>query len=187
MSLEDVVVSDIMVKEVLVVNEIASLQQACKVMSTNKIGSVIVVSNADIVPSKDRIPIGIITESDVVKQIGIDPYRSHYSVSELLHRPLVTVPPSTSLRYALRLMVGENIRRLPVVENGKLVGIVSDKDIYRAIVKNESLITSLINDELLIKHIEELEQPWVYKLGEILHKRLNTNRIRESEKSKKMV
>lgn len=187
MSLEEVVVSDIMVRDVRVLSESASLHQACKVMSTDKIGSVVVVSNADIALSKDRIPVGIITESDVVKQIGIDPYRSHYSVSELLSRPLVSVPPSTSLRYALRLMVGENIRRLPVVENGKLVGIVSDKDIYRAIVRNESLIASLVNDELLTSHIEVVEQPWVYKLGEILHKRLNTNWISESEKSKKMV
>jgi CBS domain-containing protein len=61
------------------------------------------------------------------------------------------------------------------MDDSKLAGIITDKDIYRAIVKNESLISALISDKLLIKHVEELEQPWVYKLGEILHKRLEYN------------
>ncbi len=172
MSLEDLFVSEIMVKNVQIVGENATLHQACKVMSSNNIGSVVIVTNVE--SNKDRIPIGIITESDVVKQIGVDPYRSHFPVSELTRRPLITIPPSTSLRYALRLMVSENIRRLPVVENSRLLGIVTDRDIYRAIVKSESLIASLISDELLMKHIKEHDQPWVYKLGQIIHKRIGS-------------
>ena len=131
-----------------------------------------IVTNAD--SDENSIPIGIITERDVVKQIGIDPYRSHFSVCELINRSLITIPPSTSLRYALRLMVSENIRRLPVVENSKLVGIVTDKDIYHAIVKNESLILSLVDDEFLLEHIKERDQPWVNKLGQIMHKRIES-------------
>ena len=69
------------------------------------------------------------------------------------------------------------------MDDRKLVGIVTDKDIYRAIAKNESLISALISDELLVKHIEELEQPWVYKLGEILHKRPDISGIRNSQES----
>lgn len=175
MSLEDAVVSHVMVKDVKVVAENASLQQACKIMASNKVGSVIVVTNADNHSSSikgDRIPIGIITESDVVKQIGIDPYRSHFSVGELRSQPLTMIHPSTSIRHALRLMVAENIRRLPVVENGKLIGIVTDKDIYHAIVKSESLIASFVNDDFLMQNLDELEQPWAQKLGEILHRRL---------------
>jgi acetoin utilization protein AcuB len=87
-----------------------------------------------------------------------------------MSHPLTTITPNTSLKDALRLFVSKDIRRLPVVDNRKLVGIVTDKDIYRAIAKDESLISALINDELLVKHVEELQQPWVYKLGEILHK-----------------
>jgi signal-transduction protein with cAMP-binding, CBS, and nucleotidyltransferase domain len=142
-------------------------------MSSNNIGSVVIVTNTD--SNKDRIPIGIITERDVVKLIGVDPYKSHLSVSELIDKPLITVPPSTSLRYALRLMVSENIRRLPVVENSKLVGIVTDRDIYHEIIRNESLIFALASDELLVKRAEDLQKPWVYKLGEILHKRIDNS------------
>jgi CBS domain-containing protein len=174
MSLDDLFVSEIMVKDVQIVGESVSLQEACKVMSSRDIGSVVIVTNVD--SKENRIPIGIITEHDVAKQIGIDPYRSHFSVPELLtNRTLITIPATTSLRYALRLMVSENIRRLPVVENSRLVGIVTDKDIYRAIVKNESLIASLMGDEFLAAHVKVQEQPWVYKLGEILHRRLGSD------------
>lgn len=170
MGLDDLSVSGIMIRDVCVVGETAPLRDACKVMSSNHIGSVVIVTSLD--TDKDSIPIGIITEKDVVEQIGIDPYRSHFSVCELMNRSLITVPPSTSLRYALRLMVSENIRRLPVVENSKLVGIVTDRDIYHAIVRNESLILSLVDDEFLLEHIKEHDRPWVNKLGQIMHTRI---------------
>lgn len=179
MSLDNVPVSSVMIRDVKTVGENDSLQQACKVMQINNIGSVIVVASNK---EPDKVPVGIITERDVVKNIAIDPSRSHFSARELMSHPLITVTSNISLKDALRLIVSRDIRRLPVVDNRKLVGIVTDKDIYRAIAKNESLISAFINDELLIKHIEELEQPWVYKLGEILHKRLS-NSIRESGES----
>lgn len=181
MSLENVPVSSVMIRNVKTVGENDSLQQTCKVMQINKIGSVIVVANNK---ETDKVPIGIITETDVVKHIAIDPSHSHFSARELMSHPLTTITSNTSLKEALRLIVSRDIRRLPVVDNSKLVGIVTDKDIYRAIAKNESLISALISDELLIKHIEELEQPWVYKLGEILHKRLGIEGIGESGESK---
>ena len=178
MSLDDVIVSDIMVREVITVNEHASVQQTCKLMSEHRIGSVVVLSYG-VQTSKVSVPVGIITANDVVKQIGIDPYRSRFSASEVLSAPLITIPPTTSSRYALRLMVGANIRRLPVVEDGRLVGIVTDKDIYRAIAKSEFLIASLVEDELIIKHIEE-RRPWIYNLGEIVHKTPG-NEVRRSQ------
>ncbi len=171
MSLDNVPVSSIMVRDVKTIVENDSLQQACKVMQINNIGSVIVVASN----KESKVPVGIITERDVVKHMAIDPSHSHFSARELMSRPLIIITLNTSLKDALRLIVSKDIRRLPVVDNRKLVGIVTDKDIYRAIARNESLISALISDELLVKHIEELEQPWVYKLGEILHKRLGSS------------
>jgi CBS domain-containing protein len=169
MSFDSVSVSSLMIRDVKTIFESDSLQKACEIMQTNNIGSVIVVAGNN---APDKIPLGIITERDVVKHIATDPSRSHLPARDLMTHPLVTIGPNTSLRDALRLIVTRDIRRLPVVDNRKLVGIVTDKDIYRVIAKNESLISALISDEVLMKHIEELEQPWVYKLGEILHKRL---------------
>lgn len=180
MSLENFPISSIMIKDVKTVGEIDSLQQACKVMQINKIGSVIFIA---INKESDKVPVGIITERDVVKQIAMDPSRSHFSTRELMSHPLITIASNSSLRDALHIIVSRDIRRLPVMDDRKLVGIVTDKDIYRAIAKNESLISALISDELLVKHIEELEQPWVYKLGEILHKRPDISGIRKSQES----
>lgn len=172
MSIENIPVSSIMVKDVKTVKDGDSLQQACRVMRAAGIGSVVVVGSDG---KGETVPLGIITERDVVGHIALDPSKAHSPMRELMSSPLITIPPDTSLRDALRIIVSRNIRRLPVVDGGKLIGIVTDKDIYRAISKNESLIAGLISDELLVKHIEELQQPWVYKLGEILHKRLNDN------------
>lgn len=172
MSIENIPVSSIMVKDVKTVKDNDSLQHACKVMKAAGIGSVVVVGSDG---KGETVPLGIITERDVVGHIALDPSKARSPVQDLMSSPLLTIPPDTSLRDALRIIVSRDIRRLPVVEGGKLVGIVTDKDIYRAISKNESLIAGLISDELLVKHIEELQQPWVYKLGEILHKRVDDN------------
>lgn len=172
MSLENIPVSSVMVRDVKTVSEKDSLQKACMVMSYNKIGSVIIVTGND---GSYTTPVGILTESDVVRHIARDPSLSQASVRPVMSHPLITVSPTSSLKEALHTIVSRNIRRLPVIENGKLVGIVTDKDIYRMIARNESLIASLISDEMLLKHVEELEQPWVYKLGEILRKRLGAD------------
>lgn len=176
MSLDNVPVSSVMTSDVSTIGENYSLQQACKVMQKFKIGNVIVVPSRK---EADKVPVGIVPERDIVKHMAIDPSHIHFSARELMSHPLITVTSDTSMKDALHLIVSRDIRRLPVVDNGKLVGIVTDMDIYRAIAKNGSLISALAGDELLIKHIEELEQPWVHNLGEILHKRFS-NGISES-------
>ncbi len=181
MSLENVAISSVMTKDVKTINENDSLHQACKVMKLNKIGCVIIVASNK---EAEKVPVGIITERDVVNHIAIDPSRSHFSARESMSHPLITITPNASLKDALRIIISRNIRRLPVVENRKLVGIVTDKDIYRAISKSESLISALTTDELFIERSEELRQPWVYSLGDVLHKRLGTNGINESPNTK---
>lgn len=169
-SLENIPISSIMVKEVKTSTHDETLQEACKVMSSHKIGSVIVTGGEGENP---KIPIGIVTDSDVVGHIAADAQSVYSKLRDIMSRPLITVAPNTSLRDALRTLVSKNIRRLPVVENGVLVGIVTDRDIYRAIAKDESLIAGLLSDEVLLEHAKELERPWVYNLGEILHKRVS--------------
>jgi CBS-domain-containing membrane protein len=89
---------------------------------------------------------------------------------------LGTISPNSSLRDALVILISKNIRRLPVVDNNEnLVGIITDKDIYTEIAKSEAFIAGLLNEEFLRKYTQRLEQPWIYSLGEILHKRLSAN------------
>lgn len=171
MSLDYVPVSSVMTRDVSTIGENDSLQQTCKVMQIKDIGNVIVVSSDN---EPEKVPVGIVTERDIVKHMAIDPSHGQFSARELMSHPLITVTSDTSMKVALRLIVSRNIHRLPVVGSGKLTGIVIDKDISRAIAKNEFLISAIFGDELLIRHVEELEQPWIYNLGEFSKRGLAT-------------
>ena len=67
-------------------------------------------------------------------------------------------------------MQRKNIRRLVIVEKEKMVGIITDKDIFRAIVNNQDLLLSLPNDELIREHRTTYEQFGKYWFTDIVHK-----------------
>ena len=72
-------------------------------------------------------------------------------ISEIMSKPLITIRKVTSINDAISIMQAKNIRRLPVVENtGKMIGIITDKDILKAIMTNQSLATSLLADPTLL-------------------------------------
>lgn len=161
-----------MIRDVKTLSDSDSLEQACRVMNDNAIGSVIVVRSGE---GPEKIPVGIITERDVLRHIALDLSKARFPMRKLMSHPLATISPETSLRDALLIIVSKNIRRLPVMQNSKLVGIVTDRDIYRAIAKDESLLASVINDERLVQHIKKMQQSWMNILEEILQKRLEKN------------
>lgn len=155
-----------MIRDVKTVNDSDSLSQACRIMNDNAIGSVVVVKN------KQKIATGILTERDVLRHIALDASKAQLRMSELMSRPLITASPETSLRDALFIMISKNIRRLPILKDGKLVGIVTDRDIYRTITEDESLLAMVINDQRLVKHVKKLQQSWINTLEAILQKHL---------------
>jgi predicted transcriptional regulator len=66
-------------------------------------------------------------------------------VSEIMSSPLITIWEFTAITDAISVMQTKNIRRLPVLDNnGKMIGIITDKDILKAIMTNQSLATSLL-------------------------------------------
>ena len=78
---------------------------------------------------------GIISERDIVRQIALDQacYLSR-SVMTLMTQDVFTVGPETSLEECMQLMTEEHIRHLPVVEAGKLIGLISIGDVVKAII-----------------------------------------------------
>jgi CBS domain-containing protein len=116
---------NVMVKNVVTVDEAASVKEAADIMNRFEIGSVITTR-------KGR-PIGIITERDLLKRIvseGRDARETR--VKEIMSSPLVVVSPDTDLEEAARLMFKMKIKKLPVAEENRLVGLVSLTDIARA-------------------------------------------------------
>ena len=69
----------------------------------------------------------------------------------LMKAPLITIGPNSSIIDAMETMQQKDIRRLPVVDSkGKLLGIVTDKDIFRVILKYQTLASSGTSDQILV-------------------------------------
>ncbi|HHE39188.1 MAG TPA: CBS domain-containing protein [Candidatus Cloacimonetes bacterium] len=115
-----------MLTDVKTCTENETIDSVAKIMSTNDIGSVIVV--------KDGIPIGIFSERDLLKRVvasGKNPTKT--TVGEVMTRELITISKDKKLREVYHVFVINHIRHLPILENGKLIGIVSLKDIARVL------------------------------------------------------
>jgi CBS domain-containing protein len=118
------VVQDIMTRDVVTINESETTLQAAIIMSEKGISSLIVV--------RDSKPVGIITERDFVKKIcakKIDV--SVVKVNEIMSKIQTFADPETPIDVAVQRMINHRIRRLPVLSNEKIVGIVTVTDLAK--------------------------------------------------------
>jgi CBS domain-containing protein len=126
-------------KSLVTISPTATAMEAVNVMNEEKIGSVIVVN--------DGAPVGIFTERDVLVRIvaaGRD--ASTTLVEEIMTTELVAVRPSTTVEEAMRIVTTKRCRHLPVMEEGRLVGLVSIGDLTRWTVRDhENRIEGLID------------------------------------------
>lgn len=159
MSIESVTISSIMVKEVKTAMENQSIRSVAKIMTDNKIGSVVIVNNSD---TSD--PVGIITERDIVRIVGAEQVLTlQMPVRDVMSKPVVTMGLTNSIKDALQQMELKDIRRLPVVnKEKKIIGIVTEKDIFRALMTNQSLIMSFC-ETLMVEY-----KPVYERLGEFI-------------------
>ena len=116
-----------MSKTVYTLPPIKKTVDALDVMVKKNIGALVVVERGKI--------IGIITERDIVREITKSSDYLDRRLSETSKRSVITVDPKTPLWEAFALMLKNKIRRLPVVKNGKLVGIVTERDLFKWVVK----------------------------------------------------
>lgn len=86
-------------------------------------GSLVIVLN--------NAPVGIITERDLVRKIIAQKKDTSKKVSEVMSESLITIAPEDDVKEASKKMLINGLRRLPVVKNGKLVGIVTATDLAR--------------------------------------------------------
>ncbi|MBC7080849.1 MAG: CBS domain-containing protein [Thermoplasmatales archaeon] len=121
---KEILVKDIMSRSPVIIKGDATVLEASKEMKAEKVGSVVVVKNGK--------PVGILTESDILKKIvaeGKD--ASKTKVKDVMSSPLISISPNEKVEKALKLFGENRIRRLPVVENGKLVGMITERDIVQ--------------------------------------------------------
>jgi CBS domain-containing protein len=115
-------IREVMTPNPKTVAQSATIMEAACAMRDNDIGDVVVVDNGRLC--------GILTDRDIVVRalaVGCDPNRT--SVGEICSRSLVTLAPDDTTGQAVRVMREHAIRRLPVEENGQVVGIVTLGDV----------------------------------------------------------
>lgn len=114
-------VADIMTKASVTESPSDSLRSAADTMWRQQTGSLLVMDGDALV--------GIVTERDVMKAVARGRDVDATPVSEIMTRDVLTIAPTTSLHEAARHMAARWIRHLPVLEGGRLVGIVSQRDL----------------------------------------------------------
>lgn len=120
-------VKDIMTKDVVTLDADRCVFDAAKLMAEKSIGCIIILIKG--------YPVGIITERDIVRRIVANRASSDMKLTDVMTKELITVNPDMSLREAARVMQKNKIRRLPVLKDNQLVGIVVASDFVRNVGK----------------------------------------------------
>jgi CBS domain-containing protein len=115
---------DVMVREVITIDENVPVKEAVDIMNQFEIGSIIATRKGKAV--------GIITERDLLKRIVAEGKNAKKtSVKDIMSSPLIVITPNTDLEEAARLMFEKKIKKLLVIDQNRLVGLVSLTDIAR--------------------------------------------------------
>ena len=120
-------VKDLMTKNVVTIDANKTVVEAAALMSEKDIGDLIVMD--------DNTPVGIVTERDFVRRVLAEGKSVDSKVSEVMTRSLKVIDPDAPIKEAARRMVNKGIRRLPVIKDNKLVGIITAADFARHLSK----------------------------------------------------
>ena len=124
---EHAFLSEIMTTRVVTVDISERVEEALRLMVKFDVGSIIVVDK--------QKPVGIITERDITRAALRGDSLLKLPVRSLMSRPLQTTTPNMEIWRTFELMLKLGVRRLPVVDNDKLVGIVTEKDLTRWVLR----------------------------------------------------
>lgn len=117
-------VMDVMTREPVTISPNSTIREAAKRMIERGVGGILVTENQE--------PKGILTEKDIVKNVvaaNLDP--SKVLIRDVMSNILVTISPDNDIYDALILMGEKDLRRLPVVNDNKIIGLLTFKDIIR--------------------------------------------------------
>lgn len=130
-SFEDASIGSIMVRDVKTVDRTKPIVESVKLMKECDIGSLVVTDGIR--------PVGIFTERDLIKKIAEKLENLGVPIGQVASKHLITISSAATVWDALILMSTHNIRRLPVMERKKLVGIVTERDIFKLILSREKV------------------------------------------------
>ena len=161
-------VEDVMTPKVITEDEDVSVTIISRDMDLSGIGSVVITS-------EDK-PVGIVTDRDIMIKICATRRTGKVKVKEIMSSPLITIGPEAPVEEACGLLAENDIRRLPVMKNDELVGIVSVRNIltrapehvHRFYPAEGKVVSELleVGDVMTLKVITEDENTPVAKISE---------------------
>jgi len=130
-----------MEKNVVTIEDDKTALDAARLISEKDVSFLVIMKN--------NIPIGVLSESDFVKRLAADDKKaSEVIVSEIMSSNFRWVEPETEIEDAIQKMLNNNVRRLVILDNNKLAGVITQTD-----------LTGFLRDKLLvdktIKNIQE--------------------------------
>ena len=118
-------------RQIWTVSKNQSVRQALIIMSEKNIGAIIVVDNND-------FPVGIFSERDYARKIILKGKNSKNTLlDEVMTKELITVTRDHKIDQCMEIMIEKRIRHLPVLENKKIIGIISIGDLLKITIKDQ--------------------------------------------------
>jgi len=116
-------VKDIMTKSVITVDAATTVADAAKMMEEAQVGSILV--------TEKNTPVGIVTDRDFAIKVVAHAYPPTTPVRMIMSSPLYSISPDEPVRMIADFMYTRGIRKLPVIDNDKVIGIVTATDLIR--------------------------------------------------------
>ncbi|MFH8109765.1 MAG: CBS domain-containing protein [Candidatus Aenigmatarchaeota archaeon] len=131
-------IKDVMNRNVIATKPEVSVREAAKIMTKYHIGSLIILEDEKIA--------GIITEGDIIRKVIVEGKDlDETKVRDIMTEKVITITPDKTVEDAVKLMMEKRIKKLPVVDNEKLIGIITASDIMVVEPKLIEAIASLIS------------------------------------------
>mgnify|MGYP003335788492 FL=1 len=145
--MDNTFVNQVMSKNVLTAEKSTSLQDAAQEMNRLSVGCVIVTDESK--------PIGIVTERDFVTKVAAEGRPLFTEISEVMSSPLITIDPEETIWEASEIMKEKLIHKLPVIENERIVGVITTSDIVRISSVGSDSQMRKICDQILMRMKDE--------------------------------